>query len=145
MSRIAAKPHHQTDSEEIRAEIRRELDEWIGAINDGNINSVGALYAPDAVLLATFAPEPLTTPGKRRNYFVQFKARKNMTAVVDHCIVTTLGKDAGTASGLYTFSYESENGAPQTVKARFVFVYARAAEGDWLIVAHHSSVVPAVI
>jgi len=124
-------------------EISQALDEWIEAVNGRAVDAVGALYMPGAVLLSTFAPQPLASAAERRDYFVNFLARKNLKASVDECHITTLGDDAGEASGLYTFRFEDESGAPQSVKARFTFVYARQPEGDWLIAAHHSSMVPA--
>jgi uncharacterized protein (TIGR02246 family) len=142
MPHIAAKSHLPLYAE-AEAEIRRCLDQWIEAINRGSINLVGALYEPDAVLLGTFAPQPLTTPEGRQEYFIRFKARTNMEATIDQCSIEAFGDDVGAASGLYTFSFEGETGAQETVKARFTFVYRRFAQGSWLIVMHHSSVVPA--
>jgi hypothetical protein len=44
-------------------------------------------------------------------------------------------------SGLYTFSL-AENGGHADVAARFTFVY-REYEDKWLIIEHHSSILPA--
>jgi uncharacterized protein (TIGR02246 family) len=130
---------HQTAASD--APIRKCLNGWIEAVNSGQVGTICALYRIDAVLLATFDPKPLATPKERENYFVNFKARKGLKAAVDECHAQRLGDAAGTASGLYTFSFV-ENGAPQTARARFTFVYERQRDGQWLIAAHHSSVAP---
>jgi uncharacterized protein (TIGR02246 family) len=124
------------------AAVRGALDGWIEAVNKSDADSIAALYVRDAVLLATFDPVVLTTPDQRLNYFVNFKARKKLKASVDECHIEMLGDNAGVASGLYTFRFIDEKGAPQTVHARFTYVYERQPEGKWLVIAHHSSVAP---
>jgi len=126
----------------IESEIRQALDEWIYCVNSGYAESINALYLSDAVLLPTFDGRVLTTPAERLVYFIKFKTRRGLHASVKECYITTLGPDSATANGLYTFRFLGEDGTEQSVRARFTFVYARQQEGDWLIVAHHSSVAP---
>jgi hypothetical protein len=126
------------------SEICRGVAEWVDAINNGNAESIDALYTRDAILLATFDPRPRTTPEERREYFVTFKTRRKLKASIDQCYVTVLGTEGGAASGLYTFNFVDAAGASQTARARFTFVFSRQSEGDCLIAAHHSSQVPVV-
>jgi uncharacterized protein (TIGR02246 family) len=132
----------QAERQDVAAAIRDCIDDWIAAVNESNADHIGALYVQDAVLLGTFDPSVSTTPERRLNYFINFKTRKKLKAAIDECHIKDLGDDAGMANGLYTFRFIDDSGAPQTVKARFTFVCERQPEGDWLIVAHHSSVLP---
>jgi uncharacterized protein (TIGR02246 family) len=130
-------------SHPVEAEIRQCLEAWIKAVGAGTPRPITALYAPDAVLLATFDPKPLLTPAEREIYFINFKSRKGLKAVLDECHIQMLGDDAAMANGLYTFRYVDEDGGKTHVKARFTFVYERQPDGEWVIVAHHSSQAPA--
>jgi hypothetical protein len=60
--------------------------------------------------------------------------------VITQEIITVLDRNNAINTGLYTFTL-TENGVQQQVPARYTFVYRRT-NGEWLIVNHHSSVVP---
>jgi len=137
-------PNEAESSQAMQAEIRMCLDEWINEVNTGNPDSMNALYKADAVLLPTFDLKLRNTPAERKEYFVFFKSRKNLSATIDECHIAPLGESAGVADGFYTFHFIDEEGTQQNVKARFTFVCARQPEGDWQIVAHHSSSRPAL-
>ena len=124
------------------AAIRETLNDWTEAVNSCSADAIAALYTPDAVLLGTFDPKVSTRPEQRLTYFTNFKARKKLQATINECHIEVLDDNAAMANGLYTFRFVDDNGTPKTVFARFTFVYARQPEGDWLIKAHHSSVVP---
>ncbi len=129
--------------EEVEAEIRQCLDEWLKAVGSGAPEPVAVLYHPDAVLLATFDPMPLTTPEERKSYFANFTRKKDLKAIADTCHIHVFSEDAAGASGLYTFRYVAENGEEMAVNARFTFNFIRDREDDrWLIVSHHSSQAP---
>jgi uncharacterized protein (TIGR02246 family) len=123
-------------------EIRECLEQWTEAVGEGSPESVTALYAPDAYLLATFDPHPLQTPRAREIYFKNFTARKNLRATIEECEIRVLGDAAAAANGLYTFRYVEKDGSRVAVEARFGFVYARRPDGQWRIVSHHSSQTP---
>jgi uncharacterized protein (TIGR02246 family) len=127
---------------QVESEIRQCLDDWIESVNSGYAESISALYTPDAVLLPTFDARIRVTPAERLNYFINFKTRRGLHATVNDCFIESFGRDAGVASGIYTFCFLGDDGTDQVVKARYTFVFARQSEGDWLIAAHHSSVVP---
>jgi uncharacterized protein (TIGR02246 family) len=123
-----------------KAAIHAALVKWTRALASGQGGKpVAALYARDAILLATFAPEPLTTPAAIAAYFRQLTAKPGLAATVDSERIDLFG-DGAADTGLYTFRYR-EGGKEVRVPARFTFVYRKTARG-WLIVSHHSSVVP---
>jgi len=131
--------------EQVESEIRECLNEWLKAVGGGSPEPVAFLYHPDAVLLATFDPKPLTTPEERKSYFANFTRKKELKAVADTCHIHVFSEDAAGASGLYTFRYITEGGDEMAVNARFTFNFIRDRENDrWLIVSHHSSQAPEV-
>jgi hypothetical protein len=122
------------------AQISASLRQWTSALASGQGESpVTALYAPDAILLATFDPKPLDTPAAIAAYFHKLTQNPDLRATIHRETVQLFG-DGAADSGLYTFSY-TKDGAQVRVPARFVFVYRRSGSG-WLIVSHHSSVLP---
>ena len=131
----AAASQHPT-----KAEIHAALMKWISALGSGQGEKpVAALYARNAILLATFAPKPLTTPAEITAYFRQLTQKPDLGARVQSEKIDLFG-GGGADTGLYTFHYREE-GKEVSVPARFTFVFLRSAKG-WLIVSHHSSLVP---
>lgn len=123
-----------------KAAIHAALMKWISALGSGQGEKpVAALYARDAILLATFAPRPLTTPAQIAAYFRELTKKPGLAAKVQSEKIDLFGTGAAD-TGLYTFRYR-DGGKEVRVPARFTFVYRRTARG-WLIVSHHSSVVP---
>lgn len=123
-------------------EVLAAMDRWIGAVTSGLSDAADrtlALYAPEAVLWATFSPHIRTTPAQIRDYFAHFTTLSNLTASVTDPHVRVYG-DVAVNSGGYTFTYEKE-GKTHTVSARYSFTYVKKPEG-WMIVDHHSSLVP---
>jgi uncharacterized protein (TIGR02246 family) len=115
------------------------FDEWNAALASGNPESVADLYAPDAVLLPTLSPQIRTTRAGIVDYFAHLLPSKPQ-AVITQEMITVLDRNDAINTGLYTFTL-TQNGAQQQVPARYTFVYQRT-DGEWLIVNHHSSVVP---
>ena len=116
------------------------MQRWVEALGSGKGEApIAALYAPDAILLSTFDPKPLETPAEIAAYFHKLTQNPNLKATVQTEKIHTFA-DGGADSGLYTFSY-TKDGNEVRVPARFTFVFHRTQAG-WLIVSHHSSVVP---
>lgn len=123
-----------------QADVHAALQRWVGALGSGKGEGpIAALYAPDAILLSTFDPKPLETPAAIAAYFQKLTQNPNLKATVQTEKIHTFA-DGGVDSGLYTFSY-TKDGKEVQVPARFTFVFQRTPKG-WLIVSHHSSVVP---
>jgi uncharacterized protein (TIGR02246 family) len=116
------------------------FDEWNAALATGNPEKVADLYAPDAVLLPTLSPQIRTTRAGIVDYFTHFLPSKPQ-AVITQEIITVLDRNDAINTGLYTFTL-TQDGVLQQVHARYTFVYQRT-NGAWLIVNHHSSLVPA--
>ena len=124
------------------APIHAALLAWTKALASGQGEApIVALYAPDAILLSTFDPKPLDAPAAIAAYFHKLTQNPNLKATVDSEKIVNFGS-GGADSGLYTFSY-TKDGKEVRVPARFTFVWRHTPKG-WLIVSHHSSVLPEV-
>lgn len=121
-------------------EIEHVFHKWVSALNSGKSDEVVKLYAEDATLLPTLSPKILTTHQQLKRYFDMLAGKPHIKVVVDKLKVSIIGNIAF-SNGLYTISY-TENGHTVSVPARFSFVYQHRA-GQWLIIDHHSSVLPA--
>jgi uncharacterized protein (TIGR02246 family) len=123
-------------------QLRQAYDQWVTEMTTakGHPENVLALYAPDAILLATFEPMPLISRQAMEPYF------KNLTSLKDLNIKTSkfytqIYHNIGINSGIYVFSYTDAANKPVQSTARFTFVYHKS-NGKWLIVNHHSSELP---
>jgi len=121
--------------------IRAAYNAWTGAIANANCQGtvVSSLYAKDGILLATFDDEVV---GREdiTDYFDGLTCNENLQVETDEL---SLGRDGdmGWAAGLYTFTFDGDDGETVEVPARFTFVFEKKRNG-WMIVNHHSSVRP---
>lgn len=122
-------------------EVITAFTKWREALSSGNAANVVKLYEENAILLPTLSPKVLTTQSARSDYFTTLVAKPKLQATVNEEHTRILDSDNAIVSGLYTFSFE-ENGKRVDVPARFSFVYEKE-NGQWMIVEHHSSKVPA--
>jgi uncharacterized protein (TIGR02246 family) len=113
---------------------------WVQAYNSRDPQKILALYAPDAVFWGTSSPTLRDTPELIADYFKSSASQPNARVELGDLKVRTWG-DTAASTGSYTFTDVRDG---QTVRrpARFSFVYRRQ-NGNWLIVDHHSSSVPA--
>jgi hypothetical protein len=117
-------------------------DLWMQRICQGQVVNVLNLYTPNAVLVATFAPAPLTTRTQLKNYFVEFIGGKpGLCGKILSKESRQISKNSYVSSGLYEF-YWNDNGKTATQKARYTYVWVVDQYDNWKILTHHSSVVP---
>lgn len=121
------------------ADITALFDQWNQALLSGDADQVAQLYATNAILLPTVSNRVRHTYLEIRDYFEHF-LQKNPAGTIDESNVRIFGIVA-IHSGLYTFKLSPQGKAPQTVHARFTFVYHWFGD-RWLIVEHHSSAMP---
>ena len=111
------------------------FNEWNQAIQTGDPDRVLPLYAEDAVLLPTLSNRVRHTHAEIRDYFEHF-TEKRPTGVLDESNIRGFG-DLLINSGLYTFTFQDGT----TAHARFTFIYRKTGD-RWLIIEHHSSLLP---
>jgi len=123
----------------MKDEIADQFVMWNKALQTGDPDKVVACYAVDAILLPTLSAKVRHNHDEIRDYFVQFLSKKPNGRITEQNI--RIYDNIAINSGLYTFSV-TENGVQTDVAARFTFVYRKHEDG-WLIIEHHSSLLPA--
>ncbi len=111
---------------------------WSTALQTGDPDNVVACYAPDAILLPTMSPKVCHNHAELRDYFVHFLSKSPVVRIIEQNI--RIYGDIAINSGLYTFSLK-ENRVRSDTAGRFTFVYRKYDDG-WLIIEHHSSILP---
>jgi uncharacterized protein (TIGR02246 family) len=124
-----------------KEDVSAAIQAWIDAMNSRDTERVMVLYDPEAVLWGTGSPTIRDNPSAIRDYFKTLPTfPPEFKGVIVEQRVRVYG-DTAINSGTYTFS-SVRDGKPITIPARFSFVY-RHRDGRWVIIDHHSSVVPA--
>lgn len=122
--------------------VRSALQAWATAFNDCNAERTAALYAPDAVLWGTMSAALICSPEGIREYFERaFAAGTPPTVALGELFVARMQGECAMCSGTYTFTVDVQ-GQSRSLPARFSFAYRTAGQG-WLVVSHHSSLMPA--
>ncbi len=111
---------------------------WSQALSSGDPEKIVALYDRQAFLFATFTNQ-IDTQRERIQYFAKLMLNPELKVHFDTQNIRIF-KNAAINSGTYTFSFKN-NGKTVSVTARYTFVYAESPRG-WLIIDHHSSVMP---
>ena len=139
-----AATHHVATSRESapsKAQIRALFDRWNAAVLTEDAEKVADLYAPDAVLLPTLSPEIRTTRAGIVDYFEGFLA-KHPSGEEIRSVVKVLDARTAIDTGVYRFTFHNADGTTSgTADARYTFVYEKR-HGEWLIINHHSSLMP---
>jgi uncharacterized protein (TIGR02246 family) len=122
------------------AAVEQQFDLFNQAWATKNPDRVAALFAPDAVLLATVANDPRTTPAGVRDYFVTF-LKNSPVGRIDSSTVR-LGCNTASRVGTWTVTLtDPTTGGKTDVKARYSFIY-KYQGGRWWIDHLHSSKMP---
>ena len=122
-----------------KKEISDQFVMWNDALQTGDPDNVVACYAADAILLPTVSAKVRHNHDEIRDYFVHFLSKEPHGRIIEQNI--RIYDNIAINSGLYTFSL-MEDGGHTDVAARFTFVYQKYEDG-WLIIEHHSSILPA--
>ena len=101
-----------------------------------------AVYAPDARLWGTVAAEPAVGRAEIRAYFDSGRQRARSRRVAIGAHATRVYGTTAVSSGRYDFTNVLFDGTPSVRRARFSMTFVDR-DGQWLIVDHHSSELPA--
>ncbi|WP_369260884.1 SgcJ/EcaC family oxidoreductase [Streptomyces sp. R35] len=135
-----AGPEHR-DAPPTKARIAALFDGWNDALRTGDPEKVADRYASDAVLLPTVSNRIRTDHAEIVDYFEHFLENKPVGKKIE-TIVNVLDKNSAIDTGLYEFTLtDPDTGAQRVVEARYTYEYEKRG-GEWLIVNHHSSVMP---
>ncbi len=123
-----------------QADLDGQFAQFNAAWATKNPDTVTALFDNDAVLLATVAARPRTTPADIRDCFVSF-LKNSPVGRIDTSTIKT-GCNWALRAGTWTVALTNpDTGAKTDVKARYSFLYQYDA-GVWEIEHLHSSVLP---
>ena len=115
---------------------------WGNTLGRNDPDQLLLLYAPDAVLWGTLSPTVRANRAAMRDYFVTaFRTLPSLKVTFGEQLIRVYGNTA-VNTGYYTFSY-IRDGKTATLPARYSFTFVKEA-GRWMIVDHHSSVMPSV-
>jgi len=123
-----------------KSEISRQFDLWNQALETRDPQKVAALYCEHGgVLIPTLSNKIRTNRAEIADYFEHF-LQLMPSGRIDQSFIRMLGPNAAINAGIYTFSL-TKDGKPDTVQARFTFVYVKK-HGRWCIMEQHSSAMP---
>ena len=122
-------------------DVEATTQQWITAFNRKSAEEIVALYAKDAVFFGTTSPILRDKPDLVRDYFKNIGNAGNSTISMGDHRVQVFG-DVAINTGFYTRT-SVQDGKEVKTPARFTFVY-QLRQGKWMIVEHHSSVLPSV-
>jgi uncharacterized protein (TIGR02246 family) len=123
-------------------EVAAATSTWARALGEDDPDKVLPLYSEDAVLWGTLSPTVRADRAALRDYFVTaFKVLPGLKVAFGDQLIRVYN---GTAvnTGYYTFSYVKD-GETKSLPARYSFTFVKRGDA-WLIVDHHSSVMPSV-
>ena len=112
---------------------------WRTAYDSRDPVRIRGMYDTDAVLWGTSAKTVAPTPAAIADYFKNAGTRPNARVTFGEQHIRVYG-DVAVNTGYYTFS-DVRDGQPVARPARFSMVF-RSRDGKWLIVGHHSSLLP---
>ncbi|MEU8783787.1 SgcJ/EcaC family oxidoreductase [Streptomyces sp. NPDC048637] len=124
-----------------KEQIAALFDGWNEALQSNDPEKIAAWYAEDAVLLPTASPEIRTDRAGIVDYFEHFMEGKPKGEKV-RSVINVLDENSAIDAGIYKFHLtDAKTGKCRTVEARYTYEYEKR-DGKWLIVNHHSSVLP---
>ena len=120
------------------------LTEWMQAVNSGDLETVLALYADDAILIPTFSNRLLKTPEAIRTYFSRLCEREELSIALHEKTLTTqcFQEHLYGMCGIYCWRFAVDDEL-LSFEARFSYVLDLQRERP--IVHHHSSQIPRMI
>ena len=117
------------------------LEQWMQAVNNGNVESLLSLYDNQAVLIPTFSNRLLNTPEKLRDYFEKLGSREELSIALHEktLIIQELENQIYSLSGIYNWRF-TVDGELLNFEARFSYLIDLSKTNP--ILHHHSSQIP---
>ncbi|WP_405842466.1 SgcJ/EcaC family oxidoreductase [Streptomyces sp. NBC_01518] len=137
----AGPQHDAKPGKPSKKQIAALFDGWNAALQTGDPQKVANRYAPDAVLLPTVSNEIRTDRAEIVDYFEHFLPNKPVAKKVE-TYINVLDSNSAIDAGAYDITLtDPKTGKKRVVEARYTYEYEKRG-GKWLIVNHHSSVMP---
>lgn len=123
-----------------RREIAALIIQWNRSLSTLDPNQVARLYAENAILIPTLSAQICTSRQQIKEYFSRFLREKPVSHVHSQTIYL-FNHSLAMAVGTYTFTVSPSRGKTVNIHARYTFVYQKQHQ-TWLIIHHHSSLIP---
>lgn len=121
------------------SEIAQQVTNWHNGLVKGDVETVAAQYASDAVFFPTFI-NSANTPDTRKVFLTALIAKKPVAAMNNDQRVRIFG-DVATCSGTWVFDVNAADGSREKKPVRYLFVFEKRG-GKWLIIEQHVSAFP---
>ena len=120
------------------------LEQWIQAVNSGDITRLLGLYDSRAVLIPTFSNRLLNTPDKLREYFERLGSREALSVALHEktLIVQEMQNQMFSLGGIYNWRFMVDDEL-LNFEARFSYLVDLAKPSP--ILHHHSSQIPRML
>lgn len=120
------------------------LEQWMQAVNNGDVESLLGLYDSQAVLIPTFSNRLLNAPDKLREYFEKLGSREELSIALHEktLIVQELKNPIFSLSGIYNWRFIVD-GELLNFEARFSYLIDLSRPSP--ILHHHSSQIPRML
>lgn len=120
------------------------LEQWMQAVNNGDVEGLLGLYDSQAVLIPTFSNRLLNAPDKLREYFEKLGSREELSIALHEktLIVQELKNPIFSLSGIYNWRFIVD-GELLNFEARFSYVIDLSKPSP--ILHHHSSQIPRML
>jgi hypothetical protein len=120
------------------------LEQWMQAVNNGEVERLLGLYDSQAVLIPTFSNRLLNKPDKLREYFEKLGSREELSIALHEktLIVQELQNPIFSLSGIYNWRFIVD-GELLNFEARFSYVIDLSRPSP--ILHHHSSQIPRML
>lgn len=117
------------------------LEDWMNAINNGNVEKLLNLYDEQAVLIPTFSNRLLNTPDKLKEYFEKLGSREELSIALHEKTVISqeIQNQIFSLSGIYNWRF-AVDGELLNFEARFSYILDISKPKP--ILHHHSSQIP---
>jgi uncharacterized protein (TIGR02246 family) len=122
-----------------KQEIEQQITAWHDGLVKGDLNSLMAQYASDAVFFPTFINMAKTAD--ERKAFLQALINKKPSAVINPDQRVRLFNDVATCSGTWIFDVNAADSSREKKPVRYLFVFEKRG-GKWLIIEQHVSAFP---
>jgi uncharacterized protein (TIGR02246 family) len=121
------------------SEIAQQVTNWHNGLVKGDVETVAAQYASDAVFFPTFI-NSANTPDARKAFLMALIAKKPVATMNNDQRVRIFG-DIATCSGTWVFDVNAADGSREKKPVRYLFVFEKRG-GKWLIIEQHVSAFP---
>jgi uncharacterized protein (TIGR02246 family) len=133
-SQQAAQPAAPTDTRAADESAIRAADaEWVKAVAAKDVPQGTSYYADDAELFAPNAPAASGKEAIQKSWTGLFVMPGFALSFAPAKVVVSRSGDLAYETGNYEMTVNDKKGKPQTVKAKYVVVWGKQANGTWKV------------